>query len=496
MDSNIIILNPDYHFKNDIDRIIIYSGYKVADYSDADWFSIVHPIQGLIFSLFSQAKSLREVIESISSEIGLDFVDTQQLIQQFINNESSIYTEYNGVAISLPRNILISANRIQGTYIPESYERGIFQCPTIDLTDTRMHKAPHTFTLMLTNKCVTDCKYCYAKKSSYYDEMTTSQILEIIHQAKSLGVRNIDIIGGEVFCRKDWHIIITELVRLDMSPSFISTKVPISENIARKLLKTGFDRVIQLSIDSLNDVSLHDIINCNKDYLQNIENGIDILQKYSFTIQINTIVTKYSTNKELIELYNFIKKIKKLKYWEIRTPKVSIYNTDSFNEIKKSKEDVHQLYSFIREEIIPGSDIPIEISMEPVTDQYNNCKITGSTFNGTVCSALEDFFFVLPDGRVTICEELYDNPLFIIGDLKRQTIEEVWNSRQALNLYRLKQRDIQKNSPCRVCKSFEPCIVSHRRCWTNIIRAYGADNWDFPDPRCESAPRIPNGILY
>lgn len=44
-------------------------------------------------------------------------------------------------------------------------------------------------------------------------------------------------------------------------------------------------------------------------------------------------------------------------------------------------------------------------------------------FNGAVCSALNSHLFILPDGKVTICEQLYWNPRFIIGDAKKSGLK-------------------------------------------------------------------------
>ena len=98
--------------------------------------------------------------------------------------------------------------------------------------------------------------------------------------------------------------------------------------------------------------------------------------------------------------------------------------------------------------------------------------------------------FILPDGKVTICEQLYWIPQFIIGDVNHNSIEEIWNSPKALQLANLCQSEIQENSKCKECTLFDKCFTKHKRCWANIIKAYGLENWDYPDPRCEQAPNI------
>jgi radical SAM protein with 4Fe4S-binding SPASM domain len=78
---------------------------------------------------------------------------------------------------------------------------------------------------------------------------------------------------------------------------------------------------------------------------------------------------------------------------------------------------------------------------------------------------------VLPDGRVTICEELYFHPYFIIGDLRQQTLLEVWNSPKALELANLDQASIQDGA-CKNCPDFYPCHGSLGRCVRDVLKAY------------------------
>lgn len=73
---------------------------------------------------------------------------------------------------------------------------------TINLKQDRMHIAPQSILLMLTNKCVTNCKYCYADKNTKNVPMSTDEILHLINDAKRLKMSYIDVIGGEVFVVK------------------------------------------------------------------------------------------------------------------------------------------------------------------------------------------------------------------------------------------------------------------------------------------------------
>lgn len=46
--NNIYILNPDYHFKNDIDRIVMYSNKQVKYNASIEWIGYIHPFQAMI----------------------------------------------------------------------------------------------------------------------------------------------------------------------------------------------------------------------------------------------------------------------------------------------------------------------------------------------------------------------------------------------------------------------------------------------------------------
>ena len=103
------------------------------------------------------------------------------------------------------------------------------------------------------------------------------------------------------------------------------------------------------------------------------------------------------------------------------------------------------------------------------------------------CSGNFYSFTILPDGKVTICEELYWHPKFIIGDLSRQSIKEVWNSGRALELYNISRDQVRDESKCKSCPEFDTCHKTKGVCWKEVLYAYGDENWDYPDPKCPYA---------
>ena len=496
--EDIIILNPDYHFKNDLDRIAMYSKKNVAVYSSSEWISYIHPAQAMILSLFTVTRPLKEQLALLSSKFHFSLEKAEKIISPFINNEETIYTEFASVKILFPKNVLVNMDRVAPEKIQYDIKPKDLKCSAINLKQDRLHRAPESMLFMLTNKCVTSCKYCYADKRTAYEELSTERILELVEEAHNLQVSNIDVIGGEVFCRKDWDIIIKAMVDANVMPTYISTKFPITPRIANMLHDTGYNNVIQISLDSLNEENLKKLIGIMPGYVNKMQQGIQSLEEYGFKIQIDTVLTKYNTAEEDIKaLYEYVKGIKNLAYWEVRVPSASIYYPETFLEARASRSALENVYSFIEEIILPASEIKIILSKDELDYKFRETKCTDSYFRTGICGFLEKSMFVLPDGKVSYCERLYWHPKFIIGDLRTQSIAEVWQSEKAKELFVWKKSFYEgSKSICVSCKAFDFCHEKHKKCWMKIIQAYGTEHWDYPDPRCEFAPELINDVLY
>ena len=115
-----------------------------------------------------------------------------------------------------------------------------------------------------------------------------------------------------------------------------------------------------------------------------------------------------------------------------------------------------------------------------MTNEINKRKF----FSRSYCSGLFSSLFILPNGKVTMCEELYWYPKFIVGNILEQPLNYIWNSEAALNLYYLKQSKISDESPCKTCKDYEACRIPKQVCYSDIVRKHVTKHWDYPDVNC------------
>ncbi|MDU2330257.1 MAG: SPASM domain-containing protein [Prevotella bivia] len=142
--------------------------------------------------------------------------------------------------------------------------------------------------------------------------------------------------------------------------------------------------------------------------------------------------------------------------------------------------------------------VPIRVLANSLYNNVNKSqKKKNNDFieNRVLCTANYSHLFILPDGKVTICEQLYWNSKFIVGDILESSLAEIWTSDKAKYLYNLPQKDISDESSCKTCKVYTICRQqSGGVFWKEVIAAYGTDKWDYPDPSCPHAPNIYNDI--
>lgn len=248
---------------------------------------------------------------------------------------------------------------------------------------------------------------------------------------------------------------------------------------------------IHISLDSVNSHTLSRTIRGGEFYLEKIRHTMQLLDDMQFNWSVHAILTKYNSDieQEIKPLINAMNSYKHLRSFRIDPVGYSIYKSqENFDTLKPTLNDVKKIQEFI--EAIRGQISTYKITMGDA-EEGDNCefKIKNELFGRrALCSGNQSAFVILPNRAATICEELYWHPKFIIGDLKRQSVLDVWRSEKADELYNIAQQSTQPKSPCHQCNAFADCRQGAGVCWKMILYAYGDQNWDYPDTRCPYAP--------
>lgn len=485
-----IVFNPDYYFRPDEKRVfVINKGH--GHQSTHGWSSFVHSLHAIVFSAFQHNEPWDTVIERLSCFLEKPKTDVETLLQPFVENDENVYVEQGGHQFKIPKNILIQSDQ------PITYEK-VFQTEDFffdesDYETERYLHAPLNITFMPTNHCLTDCLYCYAdKKHKMGASIPFNRLLEIMDEARELGVLDFNVVGGETFCYPQWRPLLAEIKKRNFQLMRPSTKMPLAEEDIDYLISIGI-KEIQVSLDSLDAPTEQHLVRVDENYVSHIMQALCCLKEKGFDVQIATVLTRFNDSVENLEaMFRFFEEIQ-VDSWNLTPGFESLYK--AAHSFISSRDALNKVRDFV-ERIKGDTRMRISFSDTFFDREYGKVEDGSRNFKGARCSGLYSHFFILPEGKVTVCEQLYWKPEFIIGDLNKQSIVEVWHSDKVNELLNLKPCDLKPSSPCSTCEIFDSCFSNLNRCWAEILKAYGDENWDYPDPRCAKAPKMKNNLQF
>ncbi len=156
--------------------------------------------------------------------------------------------------------------------------------------------------LSVTDRCNLRCVYClpegFREFSHSKDVLTDDEVIELVSNFTSLGLRRVRITGGEPLIRPGLHRLISRLAKIDgLEEVSLSTNGVLLEGQARDLARAGIRRV-NISLDSLKEERFHSITRFGA--LPAVLRGIDAALEHLAPVKINVVVMA-GTNDDEIE---------------------------------------------------------------------------------------------------------------------------------------------------------------------------------------------------
>ncbi len=489
--NGFVYFNPSYILRQDGSRVILCYQERINDKGE-EWFSFIHPFHAQMLSFFNGLHTFEIELRNCAAFLGLPYDKMGKIIKPFMeNNKEVCVRQKNGREIWFPKNVLLKSNVINsGTTVYSPHDFAYIGEPDFD---TLRLTYPCYLNIELNMSCLTDCIYCYADKEIFKGQiLSTQEILDFIDQAHSNGVLQIDINGGEVLLHPGIKEILRKLTIYGYRP-LISTKIPIKESTADFLVSIGIN-TIQISLDSSNEEILCEMLNVSKFYLAQMEKTLDYLCKIGMQVNINVVLTRINSSiKEIDKLILFLHKFSCISMIRINPCGYSLYKKN-FNTLSINAKDLEFIKQHIEKIKNKYPETGINFSGYDAEYMYKSPYKEESFDQRAICTGNLRNIILLPNGNVTICEELYNNPNFIIGNIKKNSLREIWMSEKALKLYNFENR-IKTNSPCYSCGDRKTCRTGRGVCWKTVLMAYGNGHWDYPDPRCPRAP-FPYNCFY
>lgn len=479
-----IAFNPDYVLKPDDGRALIMAaqtGRNMLTYVNENFETCIHPLYALILC-FIDGREKQTCIASASASLHISPETVERFVTKLTDNANFIEMKTKDGVSTFPPYTLRSLP--QANPMPR-FDPGLFRYKQADVRNKR-HFTPSSITLMVNNICATDCYYCYCdKRRKVACQIPLERIKALVQEAKKLHVRTFDVIGGEFFLYKNWREVLSELVSAGYNP-YLSTKIPLEEEVVRDLAGLKIQDM-QISLDTFIELHLIESLHIREGYAAQMKQTLRLLEKYGIPVMIHTVLSqKNRTVEDMASLFDFLKDLKNIIEWKIDKAGASLYTKTDYKEIEISGEDLDRIARYIdgiREKLPCGVRAP----RPAVPNRYLPKNIRDDFFRRGFCSGNYSTLFILPDGKVTVCEELYWTERFLVGNVLEQSLEEVWNSEKAKALFYFNQKDMPADSLCHSCADFTGCRSLKQVCYREVVKKYGAAKWYYPDVSCPYA---------
>ncbi len=130
----------------------------------------------------------------------------------------------------------------------------------ITTTTAQVIQMPYHMVWIATDACSLRCMHCSSNSAiAKADQLTTDEVLDMLHQLSLSGVIDLSISGGEPLLRRDLIRIIEHAKRLGMSVGVGSSGIKLSKEKLEQLNNSGLNR-LQISLDGLENS--HDKLRC------------------------------------------------------------------------------------------------------------------------------------------------------------------------------------------------------------------------------------------
>lgn len=255
----------------------------------------------------------------------------------------------------------------------------------------------------------------------------------------------------------------------------VSTKSKLSDGTLETLRVAGLED-IQISLDAP-DRDLANLLAGSESFYNHILSTIRRCVRHDIRVRVNCVVTALNIR----DVPSLVDLVSKLGVAKVGLAPYSASIGRHSDALYPSREDVEWLAARLPSLREQHREVCIETPLEATLDT----EVSDAAWSETPACQIGLFAFVMrPDGSVTFCERVAYNRSFIVGDLRYQTIREMWAS-PAWDSLRRPERELFTDSECFACEEFDVCTELGRRC---IVRTMAAKGREYAaDPACPTA---------
>lgn len=294
----------------------------------------------------------------------------------------------------------------------------------------RVADRPTFVHLFLTWSCNLRCPQCFVSAGhGQPGEMDTLRLLTLADELVELRVRTVHVEGGEVTLRPDFLPVLERLSRLD-DLLVVTNATRLDAATAEDLAAAGLRRVA-VSLDGAT-AATHDQFRPGT--FETIVEAIGHLQHAGLEVRVST--TLMEPNAHEAELL-----LDKCLAWG-----VTILNYDAFDMIGRGAEHPELRLSKgqwrrLGERLLPravevADEMQVKVAIPSEHIPQLGLDPDDPHFEWLECTSGISQLAITPDGSVIPCFALVTLPELAVGNVKRESLAEIWRHSPRLDYYR------------------------------------------------------------
>jgi len=480
VEDDVYAIHPNARLRND-------GKYVIAAFPGEAAVPLIRmdPVTSAVITLFDGRRTCGEVAD-LASTMADDKSETPgEDAKILLQNVLKIHCDPQGGALD---PLLVQLDKVEADLRPRIpvYRTTDFLVKMENFRPSDPQLAfPISLLWLLTNDCQTNCQYCYMDKPpvAREDLLPFERVKEIAKEAHEGGVLGIYVSGGDVMCYPHIFEFCELMSEYKFEPTVLATKAYVSLEAAQRLREYDYVQGIQFSIDSTVP-EIADFLTQSPGFCERTMKSIQNVKDAGFEqIEIKCVITPYN-------LPTLPKMYRDFKAMGMSTVRFATYCKSGYHHQDKlfnHPDDFKWLdeqLDKLRDEF-PGEEIYYQ-NGGPQPEGKSREETNETWKNRSACTAGRSSFTICASGKVVACEQMPEREGDYIGDLRTQSIMEVWKSRELDEYLLHPPRERFKGTPCFDCEEFEECQYAYGQCVRDCI-IHNGTRWS-PTPICPRAP--------
>ncbi|HYC90778.1 MAG TPA: GDL motif peptide-associated radical SAM/SPASM maturase [Thermoanaerobaculia bacterium] len=303
-----------------------------------------------------------------------------------------------------------------------------------DTEDDFANSRPVHVVWEITLACNLKCGHCGSRAGRRRpDELTTEECFEVIRQLARLGTREITLIGGEAYMRRDWIELIRAISDHGIHCSMQSGGLALTEDKVRRAAAAGL-RSAGVSLDGLPDV--HDRLRGVAGSYARALQALGHLRDHGIAYSVNTQITALV----IPQLRPLMQAIAATgaPNWQVQLT-VAMGNAADHPELLLQPYQLLEVMPLLAE--LYDEALDLGMLMQPGNNigyfgpYEHRWRVTEEKRHWDGCAAGHTGLGIEADGTIKGCPSLATGP-YAGGNVRDMTIEEIWNTTDQLRFAR------------------------------------------------------------